>query len=46
MKQKFMTSDTHFVNALSGGHNPVGSKNQDLILENIIKCYRKCNERP
>ena len=33
-----MTSDTHFVNALSGGHNPVGGKSQDLILENIIKC--------
>jgi len=33
-----MTSDTHFVNALSGGHNPVGNKNQDLILDKIIKC--------
>ncbi len=33
-----MTSDTHFVNALSGGHNPVGKKNQDLILEKILKC--------
>jgi putative membrane protein len=33
-----MTSDTHFVNALSGGHNPVGNKNSDLIIEKIIKC--------
>jgi putative membrane protein len=33
-----MTSDTHFVNALSGGHNPVGNKNSDLIIEKVIKC--------
>ena len=33
-----MTSDTHFVNALSGGHNPVGNKNEDLILDKILKC--------
>ena len=33
-----MTSDTHFVNALSGGHNPVGGKNPDLIIEKVIKC--------
>jgi len=33
-----MTSDTHYVNALSGGHNPVGTKSQDLILEKILKC--------
>lgn len=36
-----MTSDTHFVNALSGGHNPVGTKSQDLILEKILKCTEK-----
>ncbi len=35
---EIMTSDTHFVNALAGGHNPVGGKSQDLILENVIKC--------
>jgi putative membrane protein len=35
---EIMTSDTHFVNALSGGHNPVGSKSQDIILEKVIKC--------
>jgi putative membrane protein len=38
---EIMTSDTHFVNALSGGHNPVGNKNQDLILEKIIECTKK-----
>ena len=36
-----MTSDTHYVNALSGGHNPVGTKSQDLILEKILKCTEK-----
>lgn len=35
---EIFTSDTHFVNALSGGHNPVGTKKQDVILEHIIKC--------
>ena len=35
---EIMTSDTHFVNALSGGHNPVGKKSQDIILEKIIAC--------
>jgi putative membrane protein len=34
---EILTSDTHFVNALSGGHNPVGTKKQDLILEHVIK---------
>ena len=38
---EIMTSDTHFVNALSGGHNPVGNKSQDLILEKIIECTKK-----
>lgn len=36
-----MTSDTHFVNALSGGHNPVGNKNQDTILEKVFNCTEK-----
>jgi putative membrane protein len=35
---EIMTSDTHFVNALSGGHNPVGNKNHDLILEKVVNC--------
>lgn len=33
-----MTTDTHFVNTLSGGHNPVGSKKQDEIIDSILKC--------
>jgi putative membrane protein len=33
-----MTTDTHFVNTLSGGHNPVGKKKQDQIIESILKC--------
>jgi putative membrane protein len=33
-----MTTDTHYVNTLSGGHNPVGGKIQDEIIESIIKC--------
>ena len=32
-----MTTDTHYVNTLSGGHNPVGSKMQDEIINAIIK---------
>ncbi|MEN4020252.1 MAG: DUF2070 family protein [Methanobacterium sp.] len=33
-----MTTDTHYVNTLSGGHNPVGGKMHDEIIESIIKC--------
>lgn len=33
-----MTTDTHFVNTMSGGHNPVGHKKQDEILDSILKC--------
>jgi putative membrane protein len=36
-----MTTDTHYVNTLSGGHNPVGSKMQDEIINAIIKCTKK-----
>lgn len=32
-----MTTDTHYVNTLSGGHNPIGSKMQDEIIEEIKK---------
>lgn len=35
-----MTTDTHYVNTLSGGHNPVGSKMQDEIIEEILKCVK------
>ena len=33
-----MTTDTHYVNTLSGGHNPVGKRKKDKILEAIIGC--------
>ena len=33
-----MTTDTHFVNTMSGGHNPVGTKMQDEIINGILKC--------
>jgi putative membrane protein len=36
-----MTTDTHFVNTLAGGHNPVGSKKQDEIMDYILKCSKK-----
>lgn len=35
-----MTTDTHYVNTLSGGHNPIGSKMQDQITEEIVKCTK------
>ncbi|WP_414469523.1 DUF2070 family protein [Methanobacterium sp. ACI-7] len=36
-----MTTDTHFVNTLSGGHNPVGSKKQDKIIDSILSCTKE-----
>lgn len=39
-KAEVMTSDTHYVNTLSGGHNPLGVKKQDEIVEAILKCTR------
>ena len=36
-----MTTDTHFVNTISGGHNPVGTKRQDEILEAILECTKR-----
>ncbi|MGB9937578.1 MAG: DUF2070 family protein [Methanobacterium sp.] len=36
-----MTTDTHFVNTLSGGHNPVGSKKGDKIIDSILNCTKK-----
>ncbi len=36
-----MTTDTHFVNTLAGGHNPVGMKKQEEILAAILECTRK-----
>jgi len=35
-----MTTDTHFVNTMSGGHNPVGHRKQDEIIDSILKCTR------
>ena len=35
-----MTTDTHYVNTLSGGHNPIGSKMQNEIIEEIKKCTK------
>jgi putative membrane protein len=36
-----MTTDTHYVNTLSGGHNPVGVKKKEQIMEGVIGCVRK-----
>ncbi len=36
-----MTTDTHFVNTMSGGHNPVGTKMQDEIITAILKCTKE-----
>ncbi|RAO79848.1 DUF2070 domain-containing protein [Methanothermobacter tenebrarum] len=33
-----MTTDTHYVNTLSGGHNPVGKRKKDKIIKAIIEC--------
>lgn len=35
-----MTTDTHFVNTLSGGHNPIGSRKKEEIIEEIVKCTK------
>jgi putative membrane protein len=37
-KTEVMTTDTHFVNTMSGGHNPVGHRKQDEIIDSILKC--------
>lgn len=36
-----MTTDTHSVNTLSGGHNPIGKRRQIEILDAIFNCTRK-----
>ncbi len=38
---EIMTSDTHYVNALSGGHNPVGTKVPEVILQSVVNCTEK-----
>lgn len=40
-EMEVMTTDTHFVNTLSGGHNPIGSKMEDEIIEEIKKTTLK-----
>lgn len=37
---EIMTTDTHFVNTLSGGHNPVGHRKQDEIIDSILECTK------
>lgn len=39
-----MTTDTHYVNTLSGGHNPIGSKMQDEIIEEVKKAVTKARD--
>ena len=36
-----MTTDTHSVNTLAGGHNPVGKNKKEAILEHIADCTKK-----
>lgn len=36
-----MTTDAHFVNAVARGHNPVGNKMQDKILDSILECTKE-----
>ncbi len=36
-----MTTDTHFVNTMSGGHNPLGYKKQDELIDAILKCTKE-----
>ena len=35
-----MTTDTHFVNTLSGGHNPLGTKDRDIIVTKTVECVK------
>lgn len=39
-----MTTDTHSVNTLAGGHNPVGKKKKDEIISEILNCTKKAVE--
>jgi putative membrane protein len=39
-----MTTDTHSVNTLAGGHNPVGNKRQEQIIEYIIQTVKEALE--
>jgi len=35
-----MTTDTHFVNTLSGGHNPLGTRDRDVIVAKTVECVK------
>lgn len=35
-----MTTDTHFVNTLSGGHNPLGTRDRDIIVAKTAECVK------
>lgn len=35
-----MTTDTHFVNTLSGGHNPLGVRDKEIIIEKAVQCTK------
>lgn len=39
-----MTTDTHSVNTLAGGHNPVGNKKADEIINKIVEATQKAVE--
>ncbi|HMK54214.1 MAG TPA: DUF2070 family protein, partial [Methanobacteriaceae archaeon] len=36
-KAEVMTTDTHYVNTLSGGHNPIGIKKKEELVKGILK---------
>ena len=36
-----MTTDTHYVNTLSGGHNPLGVKKKNNITKGVLKCVQR-----
>jgi putative membrane protein len=39
-----MTTDTHYVNTLSGGHNPMGNKDQEKIIETTLECVKTATD--
>lgn len=36
-----MTTDTHSVNTLAGGHNPVGTVKENEIIEYVLQCTKE-----
>jgi putative membrane protein len=41
---EIMTTDAHYVNTLSGGHNPIGVKKQEEIKKAVVECTKKAIE--